>query len=456
MIKPARCNYIFIFLLLLLVGGCAPAIKREVSEPRPEIKTAPVLSPDIIDKKISALEELLKNDRLPEKERSVANELLSDYRLARSFLKEDMEPSDHRELVRILFRNLDRLDKTYLINRGGLKECLPVDIIHEYYQERRKIMETYLSGNYRKVIQQCIDLESSFGPDALTAEIGLLFAESLAENGMLEEAIRIGENIIRELEGRPGMIHIRAGLVRWQLALGHRENAARVYEKLVDNLDEEKILLEDIQKRMAEAGREGPVHDAGPPEVDKKVVFRESDTLEDILDKVDTLLQRQSFNRARLLLIKWRLRHEEGPDTERVESALKKVETAEERFRKEQLSEKEALAKAVKLIEEEKFEEAISELDYWIDSGSTNRDMKKIKDLAVDKLILRERNRAARIFLKAKNTIDPDRKKELLLSSLNILKKLIEKYPSSTLINKLNDHIIRVNEELEKTRGSSG
>ena len=45
---------------------------------------------------------------------------------------------------------------------------------------------------------------------------------------------------------------------------------------------------------------------------------------------------------------------------------------------------------------------------------------------------------------------DYGKKQELLLSSYEILKALIEKYPSSDLIDKLNDHIEKVREELGK------
>lgn len=454
-----RSNYlspIILFLLLCLMYGCGPGIKREAFETRPETRIAPVLSPDSIDRKISALEELLMSNAINEKERTMANELLSDYRLIRSFLREDAGTSDNRELIRILFRNLDRLDQHFLLGGGGLEENRRVDIVHEYSQKKRKIKESYLSGNYPEVIKGCVELESSYGPGSITPEVGLLFAESLAENGRLDEAIRVGENIVQELEGRPGLIHLRVGLIQWHLASGNSERADHAYEKLVDDMDEREILFKNMQEKMTGGRPYSPVHGTGFRQTDGGGVFRESDTIDDILDKVDFLLRRQSFSRARLLLIKWRLRHEEEPHDELIENALEEVERAEKRAQKERLSEREAVEEAMKLIEEEKFEEAISELDYWAGPDNPDPNIRKMRVLAVERLIRRERDKAAKIFLQAKNTSDPKRKRELLLSSINILKKLIEKYPSSSLIHKLNNHLMRVTEELEKTGGPSG
>ncbi|MFH1953464.1 MAG: hypothetical protein ABIL06_17830 [Pseudomonadota bacterium] len=67
----------------------------------------------------------------------------------------------------------------------------------------------------------------------------------------------------------------------------------------------------------------------------------------------------------------------------------------------------------------------------------------------MESLINSERNRAAEIFLTAKKTKDPSKKKELLNSSCDILKALIDNYPSSPLNQKLKSHMAIVKEELE-------
>ena len=50
----------------------------------------------------------------------------------------------------------------------------------------------------------------------------------------------------------------------------------------------------------------------------------------------------------------------------------------------------------------------------------------------------------------ARKTADPAKKEELLLSSYDILKTLIERYPSSPMIEKLNDNLRTVREQLTK------
>jgi outer membrane protein assembly factor BamD (BamD/ComL family) len=110
----------------------------------------------------------------------------------------------------------------------------------------------------------------------------------------------------------------------------------------------------------------------------------------------------------------------------------------------------EALKKARELIESEKFEEAISELESLEVNQDNSREVRELKEQAIEGLINRERNRAAKIFLAAKNTSDPRKKEEYLKSCYDILNNLLEKYPSSPLREKLKSHIKKVSEELDR------
>ena len=67
--------------------------------------------------------------------------------------------------------------------------------------------------------------------------------------------------------------------------------------------------------------------------------------------------------------------------------------------------------------------------------------MKELKRVATENLIKRERNKAAKYFLMARKTPDPTKKEELLLSSYDTLKALIDQFPSSPMIEKLNDEL---------------
>jgi outer membrane protein assembly factor BamD (BamD/ComL family) len=68
----------------------------------------------------------------------------------------------------------------------------------------------------------------------------------------------------------------------------------------------------------------------------------------------------------------------------------------------------------------------------------------------VEGLIERDRNRAARLFLAARQATDPDQKDQYLRASFDILQALVEKYPTSPLIAKVRAHRDRVREEMER------
>ena len=147
---------------------------------------------------------------------------------------------------------------------------------------------------------------------------------------------------------------------------------------------------------------------------------------------------------------------QEETELETIDQAFKTIQVAEERYQKRKITSvthgEDTLKLAAKLIEEEKFEEAISKLEELKENQEFAHETEEIKELAIEKLINRERNRAAKIFLLAKKTNDPAKRKELLVSSHTILKVLIKEYPSSSLIDRLNRHIKSVENELNKMR----
>ena len=74
----------------------------------------------------------------------------------------------------------------------------------------------------------------------------------------------------------------------------------------------------------------------------------------------------------------------------------------------------------------------------------------QLKEQTIEGLVNRERNRAAKIYLEAKKSWDPANKEKLLRQSYEILKVLIDKYPSSNLNEKLKSHLKTVGDELNK------
>ena len=448
-------------LMILALFGCFPEIKKELSVPEPEVVSPALLPLEIIDKKIADMNGVLESERLSEEGRKVALDLISTYKTVRSASQSPASRYEYREIIRALFNNLSQMDERYFLKEKRDDKTYS-RVIKLLDLKKREILDHYMSQNYQGVINDCIELEALFGPDSLTPDIGLLFAVSLGKKEMLDEAINIGEKIIREVEGRPDFIHLRASIMGWQLDMGNREKALQTYEKLVDNLDEREAIFNSAKKRITEQ-KINSAHHEKIPHTDNsshESEFREKNPTERLLMEVDRLVQKHAFTEAKLLLIKQRLRVQEESAIETIDQALKTVDLAEEKYQKEVKTplspERETMELAIKLIEEENFEEAITKLNEIQDEPEISSETQKLKELAIERLINRERNKAAMIFLQAKKTSEPAKKEELLISSYNILKSLIEKYPSSNLLEKLNDHLQKVKDELVKLKKETG
>jgi outer membrane protein assembly factor BamD (BamD/ComL family) len=102
------------------------------------------------------------------------------------------------------------------------------------------------------------------------------------------------------------------------------------------------------------------------------------------------------------------------------------------------------------LLEKEKYGEAVTGIEVLEAEQGQGPEIAALKEQAVEKFIQEERNRAAKMFLMARQTEDKKKKAEYLRGSLNILKNLVEKYPSSTLITKINSNIKSVEDEMTR------
>ncbi|MBW2609030.1 MAG: hypothetical protein JRC68_01655 [Deltaproteobacteria bacterium] len=454
--KPGISLIIIASLIIPALFGCLPEIRRDVVGPKPEIATAPLLPADVIDKKIAFLENHLELKKLNDEDREIALNLLSDYKTIRSATRANRVDYDYQGIIHTLFNSLNRLDERYFSKTLTHDAQQQSRVIKEFSLKRRKILDRYMSGDYQGVIADCVELEAAFGPDSLTPEIGLLFAVALAKKDMLNEAVSIGERIVRELEGKPDLIHLRANIIEWQLDMGNREKALRVYEKLIDNLYEKESIFVRAKQKVLGDEEKIAHHEEIPTEDHSTDSTQEPDQLHTLLEQVDRLVKEKEFTKARLLLLRWKLRTEEGPEIETIDQALKTVELAEEIHIKSGSNKNETIEMVVELIEEENFAEAITKLEELNNGPDTDLETEKLKDLAINRLINRERNRAAKIFLIAKQADDPQKREDLLMSSYNILKVLIEKYPSSNLIDKLNNNLENVRDELDKLKKYPG
>ena len=275
---------------------------------------------------------------------------------------------------------------------------------------------------------------------------------------MHRDALRVGENIKRELEGNPDLVYLQAQMIEWHLALGQKTEAFQIYEGLLEQFDERAGLLQKAEQSLS---RERPktAYQLGTAQ-GSGTSRAETESLQSTLSKVDALIEEHRFDQAKFLLIRQRIRIQEGPETELIDGAMKKVEEEEERFQREEAAKlarrQETLERAARMMEEEKYDEVIAQMDSLEQDGMMGAEADALRALAVEKLVNRERNRAAKLFLMAKQAKEPLEKEALLLSSRNILKALLEKYPSSSFNKKINSHIAIIEDELAKLRGESG
>lgn len=441
------------------LAGCVTQSGTGVTAPKPEtpivlspataVPAAPLLPADVLDKKIENLARILENNKLNEDERTIALNLQNTYKTMKVLNKDSATKIEvTRQMIVMLFNHLSQLEDRYF-QRKQPDEKYYLEAVSVLILKKKKIQDSYLAGDHAGVINHCLDLESTFGPDALTPDIGLIFAISLAEKGMLKEASKIAQKITRELESKPDLLNLRVKALEWQLAQGNKETAQQIYEKTIDEMDQKQLLLKRAKQLVT---GESPAKAAKEtmPLVDPAA---KDSPLTRLLKQIEELIKNNQFSKAKLLLTsQWR--QSQGSETETIEQALKSVAIAEEKFQQEETAKtaqnNETLALAKKLIKDQKNTEAIDLLTPLAVDSNVAPEVKELRELAISNLIIDERNKAATLFSAAVKTRDSAKKKEYLLASYQKLKVLIEKFPQSKLIGKLNGNIQKVKEELQK------
>jgi hypothetical protein len=442
------------FFIVSLFFACAPQLRRETPVPSPqEVRPLPPLHLEGLDKKIASLRGFLETKGLNEEETAVARSLLATYETLREVLSYPLFPDDYHRIVDLLYGNLRYLDEVHLKTMQRLR----TQTAQAYFEKRKTILSDYLSGKNLAVIDGCAELEKEIAPEGLTSEIALLCALSLGENGRYEDALRISEAISPELEKEPGFMWLKLKSIEWEVALGKQDQALREYEQMAGRLREEESLLKSAERKvMPEPSK---VTATQIPE--KEVASTETEvpasmTTEEVLKKADELVKSGEREKAEFLLYQYRLRLEEGPEAEAIDRALDNLAdtatTSPPPVEPEGPTVAEVVKMASALIDGEKYEEALVKLNELKQKGSLTPDGQRLEARAVEKIINRERNKAAEIFLRARNTADPEKKEELLKSSYDILKAVAEKYPDSPLNKKINDNMRAIENELKKIK----
>jgi hypothetical protein len=430
------------------------------------------LSAEALDRRILYLSRLLETQDLSREDRELANDLLASYKGLKAASERGSLKQNYAPMISILLRNLEEIENRYFTKQVA-GASLSSEGVRQLATKRKKILEAFSAGNDQGVIDGILDVEKTFGPESLTPELSLLLALSLGKKGTFTTALSVGQDVTSQIEGKPDLLQLRAQMIEWQLALGNEKGAKEIYERLQRKLSEREALVKGLEQKLALDGSRVTQPDSTPTRGDMIKADMDRD-LKDALSKADESTQKGDFGRAKFILFQQRIRFDEGPEAEMIDQALKSVEMAEEKAQQQGKTEvaakepssvdlqkelqreaekQDSLKVALNLIRSEKYEEAILKLDELPPSDPA---VKELKNMAVEKIINRERNKAAKLFLTARNTKDPVKKEELLNSSYNILKAVADKYPSSPLIPKVQDHMNQVTKELVKVKKGEG
>ena len=458
MIGKILCSFLFSFIFLF---ACAPNIKKTVNPiEQTRVETGLPIEEELVDRKIGLLQEMLRKEQLSDMDRDVAMQLLDSYNLLKKSSAGRIDEEQLRELVLSLSKSLSKVDEPFF-SREQILMFSGKETAARLLKERERIMDLYRERDYRGVISDCLKLRSEFGSDAVSLELGLLFALSLGEEGKLQEAVQLGEGIARQLKKSPDLAFLRAHIARWQLQLGNRNGALTTYEQLTGDLDETAALLKalkaDMDNRVSPESAPEKIR-TGNPDIPVSGSADDGKTTEQIIKDSRSLIRENRYDEARQLLLSKKKNAEQGSELERFESALLEVEEAQEKFEAEKAIRdayvKTTLATVRDLIESDKFEEAIQKLETISQVQDENSEATLLKERAVEGIINRDRNKAAQLFLSARKSGDASEKEALLTSALQILEELVEKYPSSDLKDKVLSNMSRVEDELKNLKGS--
>ena len=448
-----RINIKIIILLtilpIFLVTGCissrAPIPDRGIVQ----YYKPPAISNDTLDRRIDNIKTLLEENSLSDDRKDTAISILKVYDKIKSLDQENLTEKEYRKTVKLLFNTLVEVEQQYFYN-GIVSKDTAGEIIFENYSELKKeIYEDYFTGNLKGVISGCDDLISRFGKSGLTPDLGIIFVEALSKSNMTSEALTVAKSILGAVENRPDLIRLLADTIELDLKMGETEDARLIYEKMVDIINDRNSLFKKAGGILAEAQGESSAVDESLKERIPGIDPEKSIQMKQLVDDVEKLISQKDFSGARLELVRRRLRAEEGPELELIEQLLKSVDKAEEGFAKDNSHDNLVIEDARRLIEEEKYEEALDIIEPIIVEGE-NYKAEKLKKEAIEKLIMRDKNIAAKLKIAASNEGDIKKKRDLLLRAKTIFQNLIDKYSESPLIDKVKRNISVVDEELIK------
>ena len=427
-----------------MLPGCV-TVKKPPEKEKIHYYRPPALSFVVLNDRIDKIKKMLEENSLSDDRKETAISILNAYDNLKMLNKENLTEKDYRKTVQLLFNTLVMLEQEYLYSGIIPGEAAGEIVIDNYSSLKKEILEAYFAGDWSKVITGCDDLISRFGKSGLTTDLGIILVEALSKSNMTSDALVVAKSIMAAVETKPDLIHLLAETIELEIKSGNIENARHLYEKLIDNINERNSLYQKTGKLLSEDQEIGVKVEEEIPEMSPEKIIQ----MEQLMDEINRLISQKDFSGARVALYKWRIRAEEGPELEMIEKLLKSVDKAEDQFKNKNDDNKLIIDDAKRLIEEEKYEEALKILEpIALEDG--NYEAKKSKKEAIEKLILRDKNIAAKLKIAADKENDLSNRRDLLLKARSIFQNLIDKYPASPSIERVKRNISVVDEELMK------
>jgi len=447
---------IAVIIYLAFALGCArlrPAPPSPISE-MPQAGPEPFLTVEFLDGRIQHLDRMATNGALPKQQRELAGRLAGSYRLIRTTSVLSRSEAGDSRIVQELLKSLHLLEEQCLTQKPATSfpETAPLSL-PQYLERRNAVLEAYLQDDFGKVVRLTRDLIADYGSEALTGKVGMAYVLSLARHDMVEEAISTAKKLEDCRDSQIDRILLKTRIAQWQLETGLREEAEAAYSDLSRSLQEWEQATADLRREIAEIPEKLPGKSKKMPQSVSSAPARHG-TLSTVLSRVDELVEEERFDDAREALLSARRNASSIADALTIGRALADVDASEESYLKERIAligkKKEALELTEKLIEQEKYDQAVATLDALEAEQGQAPEIEALRRQAVEKHIHQERNRAARLYLLARQNKDTDKKLEYLRSSRAILQSLLEKYPASSFNAKIQSNIEVIQNEIRK------
>lgn len=402
---------LYLAMALSALIGCAPSstIQKAQDLPPPSPSIMPqIVSRDTLTNRIISLNSLLGNNNISIDNKGIILSVKQTYEMMRNAMDDSGTDQPPPEAIRDFISGLEKANDSLLSSKTLLQHERE-ELIRKLNKSIKDIVAIYRKGDTKAVIAACDAFQTEYGPDAFTIELTAALASSLAKEGRIQEAISLAEAAAPAIREGSESCDLPEKLSHWK---------AEFHKK------------QEIQVDNKEKGR-----------------------LAEILAQADSLAKSGEFDRAKELLTAGRAEFNDEPSFFQIDKALEKVEGQREGLVEERIAviskRGEIVAEAKDLISREMPEEALARLKP-LDFGDAEPDseVKALRAEAIEQIISRERNRAARLFLQARNTKDTTSKDQLLRSSYEALKALVERYPDSPSFKKIMENMQTVEKEL--------